>query len=82
MKLLEFCIQIDSGFKKFLDVASKLNPFSTQFRYPTEHDIPDFEKAQFVTKQAQKIVTFVTKKITAPTTGQIHIIDTLDRIQN
>lgn len=56
-----------------LKAAKVLNPFSTKFRYPSEYDIPDFADAEFSIKQAQKIVTFTTKKVVPPSTGQSRI---------
>lgn len=74
--LLELCMRIDRNFEKIFDAASYLNPFSTKFRYPTEYDIPDLADAELAIKQAQKIMIFVTKKISEPDIGQINLFKT------
>lgn len=68
--LLELSMHIDKDFKKIINAASYLNPFSTKFRYPTEYDIPDFADAELAIKQAQKIMALVIKKISEPRTEQ------------
>lgn len=46
IQLIEFCMKFDRDFEKLLDAAGVLNPFSTRFRYPSEHDIPDLSDAK------------------------------------
>lgn len=70
-------MKVDEDFEKIFDAASYLNPFSTKFRYPTEYDIPDFADAEYAIKQAQKIVSFVIKKIGEPKTGQTNLLSAI-----
>jgi len=72
-KLIELCRQFDGDFGRLYDEAKLLNPFATKFRYPTEFDIPDFTDAKSAIQQAQKIVTFVVKKVSQPETGQTRL---------
>lgn len=73
IKLIELCVKIGKAFDKVKDEAALLNPFSTKFRYPSEYDIPNFADAKIAIKQAQSIMTFVTKKIKELPTGQTAI---------
>jgi HEPN domain-containing protein len=71
--LIELCMVSDKSFEKLYEPAKLLNPFSDKFRYPTEYDIPDFDVAQEAIKHAQRILTFVVKKVSQPETGQAEI---------
>ncbi len=75
-RLLELCLKFDTSFKTLYESTKHLNPFSTKLRYPTEYDIPDLADATEAIKNARRILTFVTKKINAPPTGQINIFKT------
>ena len=68
--LIELCMGFDKNFEKIYDPAKLLNPFSDKFRYPTEYDVPDIAVAQEAIKNAQRILTFVVKKVSQPETGQ------------
>jgi HEPN domain-containing protein len=72
-KLVELCMQKDGTFKDVYIYARYLNPFSTKFRYPSEHDIPDYNHAENSIKQTRKLMNFVLKKISEPETGQTKI---------
>jgi HEPN domain-containing protein len=73
IQLLELCMRFDSNFKNLYEAVRLLNPFSTQFRYPSEFDIPDTAKAKIAIKYAQNIMNFVVKSFAAPETGQVDI---------
>ena len=75
IKLLVLCSKFDSNFEKIIDIIEHLNPFSTKFRYPSEYDIPDTEDTQAAIKQANKVLSFVLKKIEEPEIGQINIFN-------
>lgn len=70
VKLLELCMLFDTSFGKLIHEAESLNPFSTKFRYPCEYDLPDNAEAEELVKYAEKIVRFVSKKITESDSGQ------------
>ena len=73
IQLIELSMRFDRDFEKILEAAGVLNPFSTRFRYPSEHDIPDLSDAKNALSLARKIFTFVVKKISEPDTGQADI---------
>lgn len=69
--LLELCLKFDRDFEILLPAIRILNPYSTKFRYPSEYDIPDFADAELAVRQAQKILTFIIRKIAEPEKGQV-----------
>ena len=75
LRLLELCMAIDKNFERLFEAADHLNPFSVKFRYPTEFDIPDSADAERAIQQAQKIVTFVVRRISQPETGQLGLFE-------
>ena len=74
VKLLEECSLFETSFKKLLDDSRLLNPYASKFRYPTEHEIPDFNDAKMAIHHAQKILAFVEFKISLPDTGQTTLL--------
>lgn len=75
LKLVILCKKFDKNFEKLNNATEQLNPFSTKFRYPTEFEIPDQEDAALAIKQAETIIRFVLKKITAPEIGQVNLFN-------
>lgn len=75
LQLLELCIKFDKGFEKLFDAVNLLNPFSTKFRYPSEHDLPDKDDAQTTVQEARKIIKFIAQKTSPKNTGQISLLD-------
>jgi len=77
VQLVRLCLKIDKTFEVLFDPAEQLVPFATRFRYPSEYDIPSLEHAEEAIKQAQKIMTFILRKISKKTaeleTGQIDL---------
>jgi HEPN domain-containing protein len=73
IQLLNVCKIFDGDFEKLRLAASFINPYSSKFRYPTEHELPDREEAVRAVKYAQKIVRLVLKKIDAPESEQKNI---------
>lgn len=73
IKLGTLCMQFDKDFQKLDAALEVLNPFATKFRYPSEFDIPDKEKTEFLLKASKEVLTIVLKKIATPITGQMEI---------
>lgn len=72
-KLLEICQKFDQGFDKFRESVSLLSPFATKFRYPSEFDLPNIKDAELAIQHAESILTFVSRKLSEPETGQKNI---------
>lgn len=73
IELTAMCCELDMEFKQLYDDVERLNPFATKFRYPSEFDIPDYNDTENAIKQAERIVSFVFKKIAVPNTGQLEL---------
>ena len=77
LQLLELSLKFDRDFQKIYEASKLLTPYATKFRYPSEFDIPDFGDAEQAIKHAQKILTFVLRKISEPATGQSDIFESI-----
>lgn len=60
--LLTLCTDFEQSFKNLLNSAEYLNPFATQFRYPSQYDIPSEEDVEHAIAHAQRILNFVYRK--------------------
>ncbi len=61
--LVELCIEINIEFEELYDLAVTLAPYSTLFRYPGVIIEPDREDVDEAIIKAEKIYTFVKKRI-------------------
>ncbi len=63
--LLEYCADIDPGFRSLSDAASSLTPYATAFRYPDEFFEPEPNQRQFdeALRQAEQIADFVVQRL-------------------
>lgn len=62
--LLESCAEFDNEFRELYEIAEWLQPFSTKARYPDSGlYVPDTTTVQLLAKDAQRILSFVQKKI-------------------
>ncbi len=73
VKLVGLCVKFEKDFGKLREATEQLNSYSSQFRYPTEFETPEFVDAEMAIKHAQSIMNFVAKKIAEPVTGQAGI---------
>lgn len=63
--LVEQCSEFDCDFKKLLDIAEELNPYSTYFRYPDILLEPEIDDVKDAIKKAVIILEVVESKINA-----------------
>jgi HEPN domain-containing protein len=54
--LLEQAAQIEAGFRSWAEMADRLTPYATLYRYPREIDEPDSEQVEESIDDAQIIV--------------------------
>jgi HEPN domain-containing protein len=56
--LIEVCSQKEKGFLTLLSQAEYLNPFATQFRYPTDHSDPSEKIVNEAIQYAEEMLRF------------------------
>ena len=71
--LVNLCRKFDIAFDRIKKDAKAIKPFATEFRYPSEHEIPDYDEAAVAVNQATKIFKFILKKISEPISPQMNI---------
>ena len=64
--LLKLCCKEDFDFITLKNEAEKLNPFSTQSRYPDDRFSIDRQEAEAAIKMAKRVLDFVQMKIEKP----------------
>ncbi len=73
--LLKKCNEFDVKFSTLINSAQHLKPFATQFRYPSEFEIPDYEDTLVAIKYARKILRFIRGCINSPESEQKTIFE-------
>lgn len=73
--LVDVCRKFDVDFDRIKKDAKAIKPFATEFRYPSEHEIPDYDEASIALKQTNRIFRFVLKKVSESPSPQMSIFD-------